>query len=677
MSTGRQGALACRGRLLIPLGIFLVALLPRMVFLHQLRGSPTFHRPEGGDSIFYDRVAAGEPEQPRAYFHSPLYRWFLRGIYLGAGRSLVLVRLLQHLLGATAALLVYLVTLRLFCRRPVAITAALLAGLYGPAIFYEGQLLPDAILPFLLAASALVLVRYAQQPRPWRALLLGLMLGLTALGRPTSLLWLPAIIIWAVVLQLRARRAVSDPRARPALQGRLPASPAVSDPRDRPALQGRPPASRAWRPMLWRQGLLLFGTVLVISPVTLRNYLVERDLVPITTNGGLNLYIGNNPNARGTYNLPAGVWFKPGDPGDDFAGRKAATRAVGRELTSAELGRWWRDRALSYLRDNPRHGLQLVWNKVRLWVSDYEFPQLYSYYGYRLVCPVLWLLPTAGFIIAPALAGLVFLCWYTRRRVPRLLALCVLLSAVGYLPFFVVGRYRAAWIVLVAPFAGLALATLGRSLRATFRARAQTTVHALGPLSRGGSPPRARPRQLAGLAGALAAGALVCFWPVVGRPTLAPQLYAFGNAALARRDLRQAERWYRRTIDEEPGHRAVEARLGRALLEQGRVREALAVLQRGRSLSPRSAAIRLVQGLAHHRVGDLRRAERDLLDAVRLSPGMAQAWIELAEVKAGLGRTAEAIRAYRSALVMASAGEPWVPRVRRRLAELQRQLERP
>ncbi len=49
-------------RLSLLIGVFLLALIPRALVLCDLRSDlPTFSAPEGGDSIFYDRVASGEP----------------------------------------------------------------------------------------------------------------------------------------------------------------------------------------------------------------------------------------------------------------------------------------------------------------------------------------------------------------------------------------------------------------------------------------------------------------------------------------------------------------------------------------------------------------------------------------------------------------------------------------
>jgi hypothetical protein len=54
-------------------------------------------------------------------------------------------------------------------------------------------------------------------------------------------------------------------------------------------------------------GLALFlaGMAVVLAPWTVRNYRCYNEVIPTTTNGGINLYIGNNPYATGGYHLPA------------------------------------------------------------------------------------------------------------------------------------------------------------------------------------------------------------------------------------------------------------------------------------------------------------------------------------------------------------------------------------
>jgi hypothetical protein len=128
---------------LLPLAIFVLALLPRGVQLAQLRANaPTFTAPEGGDSIFYDRVASGASVPPRAYFHSPLYRWFVSGSYRLFGRDLLALRLLQLLIGALGAALAALLARRLFSSELCAAIAGGLVAICGPLIFYEAILQP-------------------------------------------------------------------------------------------------------------------------------------------------------------------------------------------------------------------------------------------------------------------------------------------------------------------------------------------------------------------------------------------------------------------------------------------------------------------------------------------------------------------------------------------------------
>ena len=54
------------------------------------------------------------------------------------------------------------------------------------------------------------------------------------------------------------------------------------------------------------KGLLLLaaGILIVLAPWTIRNYRCFGELIPTTTNGGVNLYIGNNPHSTGGYSFP-------------------------------------------------------------------------------------------------------------------------------------------------------------------------------------------------------------------------------------------------------------------------------------------------------------------------------------------------------------------------------------
>lgn len=570
-------------RRLLPAAVFVVALIPRVVHLTELRSNaPTFYRPEGGDSIFYDRVASGEKTPSRAYFHSPLYQWFLTGLYRTFGRNLVLVRLVQHLLGALTAVLVYLIAMSLFARLETALAAALVSAFFGPGIFYEGQLLVDSILPFFVTLACLALIKLKDHPSGRLAFLAGAAVSVASFGRATVLIWLPLGMGWTFYL------------------------------------------SRSWR----RAGLLAAGAVLAVAPLTLRNYLVEKDLVLITSNSGINLYIGNNPKAHGAYNLPEGLWFRPGDPRDDFSGFKVAKAASGRALKSSELSRWWRKKALTYMEENPQRTLGLLLHKAALLVNDYEYPQLYNYYAYSDICPLLRFLPGAGVFLALSLVGLIWVLSTPAPSQARFAALLGIAFALSYLPFFVVGRYRSPTIALFAPMASWAATSLVDALRSRQWSRSITLMVAV------------------------ASASFICFMPTEPRPNRTMQYMAFGDAAMKNGENGKAIRFFLRAAREQPGFMESRIELGRAYLRLGRLDEALAVFDKAKEKHDHLHRLHLYRGELYLRMGRLALAEGALKRAIDLDPGDSRSWLVLGRTLERLGRHEEAVQAYRSALVL-------------------------
>ena len=59
-------------------------------------------------------------------------------------------------------------------------------------------------------------------------------------------------------------------------------------------------------PLFWPRlrnfGAFLVGVLLVVSPITLRNYGLTGELIPISAHGGEAVYIANNPRTDGLYN---------------------------------------------------------------------------------------------------------------------------------------------------------------------------------------------------------------------------------------------------------------------------------------------------------------------------------------------------------------------------------------
>ena len=587
-----------------PRWLLALAILCRLFFFLQLQSSPTYEAPEGGDSILYDKVAAGEPEPARAYFHSPLYQWFLGGVYQVAGRDLTVVRVLQHLGGVLMVLLVWATTRELFGSRRVAAVAGAAAAMCGPIIFFEGQLLVDALMPLMAAAVPAAALWHQRRQTTGSAVFLGALVAVAALARGVALIWAPLLFAW---LWLGGGRGQRRPRHALAFSA---------------------------------------AVALTIAPVTLRNYAVEGELVAITANGGLNLYIGNNAQSTGAYVLPPGLWFEPGDPSDDYAGFTHASRELGHVPSSAELSGWWSQKALAYMAEHPGHIAALAVAKLRILVNDFEYPQLYNYDGYRLITPVLNFLPTAGWILIPGLVGM-GLCWLRRRRHPceRLTIGLALLYAASFLPFFVVDRYRAAWLPLIAPFAAFAVVELVVAVRDR------------------------RWHRSAALAGAAVAASLVVFAPIEG-PTPAAQYLAFGEASLDQGDLHEAVAWYEKAEALDPMHPGVLANLGVALGGLGRYAEAEIALHKAAALWPGSDRVQNDLGLVYLRLGRSEDAERAFRMAIRLNPGLGEAYANLGDLLARQGDPVRAVDALRSALMLIPRGTPAEAAISARLSSL-------
>lgn len=89
-----------------------------------------------------------------------------------------------------------------------------------------------------------------------------------------------------------------------------------------------------------------------------------------------------------------------------------------------------------------------------------------------------------------------------------------------------------------------------------------------------------------------------------------------------------------------------------ALLEQGHHDRGVAMLEAVVQAAPRLSAPRIDLGVAYHRAGDLEAAERNLLQALEVSPDHPIAHNELGIVYRKAGRFAEARQSYQSALAI-------------------------
>ena len=171
-------------------------------------------------------------------------------------------------------------------------------------------------------------------PRPRSFLLLGLLIGLTAMGVATILFLLPLLV--AASFRTSPQR----------------------------------PARRIPLSIL----LLACGVIAGTSPCWIHNYFVARDPVFLSAHSGINFWIGNNPDANGYPRFPPGLHAGQAAMLQDSI--TAAESAAGRPLKRAEVSQFWSAKARLYIAGHPTDWFILVLVKFRNFWSAFRYDDL-------------------------------------------------------------------------------------------------------------------------------------------------------------------------------------------------------------------------------------------------------------------------------------------------------------
>ena len=540
--------------------VFATALALRLLYLSDIVSMPFVVHPIV-DAQAYDewalRIAAGDWWGQEAFYQAPAYPYFLASIYTIFGHDLLVAHALQMGMGSLSCALVFATTRRLF-GAGAGLAAGLLMAVYAPAIFFDGVLGKQSLGMLLMTSLLFALVSFQDRPRSSLLVLAGLLLGLLALTRENALILLGAIPVW---LWLRFR--------------------------DEAAL----------RRSAWLAAFAL-GTLLVLLPVGLRNYVVGDTFTLTTSQLGTNFYYGNSVGATGSY-----VPLLPGRSTPDYESRDAtrlAERALGRELSAGEVSDYWLSRGFDFVREHPIDWLLLTAKKTLMVWNEFEIADVEDIYVYAEFSPLLGgLLGFAhfGLLLPLAAAGAVFT-WKERERSWLLFWLALVLTGAVAI-FLVLARFRYPLVPLLAPLAGAAIARglqaarsgRGSELALPAAAFVGAAVVAYWPLLDEAKLRAAAYQNLAGIslrADDLAA-ADVYFAQAQSLHAQDPDLEV-GLAVLRLRQSRveEAEVHGRRAIELMPhdhrGHRVLE----KILLRQGRLAEAQVQRQMARKLDPDS-----------------------------------------------------------------------------------------
>ncbi len=405
--------------------LFLLALALRLLHYQQIALHDPFFTLPSVDGKIYDEWAraliAGEGHGEGVLFLGPLYPIFMALVYQLFGASLSALKLVQAVLGAAVSIGVWGLARELFDRR-VAALAGLIAALYGMLIFYGGTVMIVNLQVPLVLLLVWALVRALRTPTLGRWAACGLLLGLSALARQTTLLIAPLVALWLAF-----------------------------------GMHG----SQSFARRLGLIATFAATTLALILPFTVRNYAVADDFVLLNSTGGANFYMGNQPGADGTWQVPAiGGRYRVDNPRrmrDAF--ERAAEDATGHELAASEVSAYWLARGLEEIRKDPGRWLRLEVLKAGLFVNAYEVWNNRSIEVSKDFSRILRLpLATFGVIVPFGLLGIGLTLRRWRELVPVYVTLAAYLASA--LLFFVLARYRLPAVVLLFPFAAYAVVDL-------------------------------------------------------------------------------------------------------------------------------------------------------------------------------------------------------------------------
>jgi tetratricopeptide (TPR) repeat protein len=568
--------------------IFLVALAVRLIHIWQLKSTPFFDTLLG-DANGYDkwavRLASGDWIGSDVFYQAPLYPYFLGVVYAIFGRDLLVVRIAQALVGSASCVLLGLACTRLFSKR-AGLVAGLALALWAPAIFFD-SLLQKAVLDMFFMCLALWLIaRILDGQERWEWIAIGASMAALSLTRENGLLLVAVAFVWI-----------------------------------------------AWRASL-SKGLVGFvaGLALVFTPVVIRNYSIDGGFYLTTSQFGSNFYIGNNPNADGTY---ASIRFGRGAPEfERLDAKEVAEEAVGHALSPSEVSSFWAGRACNYITSQPVSWMKLTGRKILLLFNrtemlDTEAQESYAEFSTPL--RVLGWIGHFGILMPLAIAGMIA-AWPDRRRLSIVYALALTYAA-SVVMFFVFARYRYPLVPFLILFAV-----------APFDSRVRENVaHFL-----------TQKNSRKWLAAALVLSvAIFANWPVLS-PTLMMSITEnnLGTAFLEKGRYDEAIAHNERSIALRPDYAPGYNNLGAALRAAGRLDEAVARYQQALELKPdfASASYNLANAqLEQGKAGDSVESFRRSLDA---NPNSVEAHNNLGIALANRGDRSAAIAEFRAALAI-------------------------
>ena len=278
-------------------------------------------------------------------YQPPLFTYFIAANYRIFGFCVDCVRITQAFIGSLVCLLLFFIA-REVGTLETGLLSALLASVFPQLIRYSVELYSENLFIFIVLSAILAFVISEKKSSVSLKISTGILLGLASLTREVGLFILLGILVWYCLFYKNVWVSI-----------------------------------KKW-------SIIALFTLLTILPWSIRNYSMFKAIVPLSTNGGINFYIGNNENANGEFKwaIPPGAKWNEKSPRGrlelqaSWLGYKEGLKFIMKEpldflkLTAKRLFLLWRP---------PYHNINLQGSLLELifrlsWLIMYSFLFLFS-----------------------------------------------------------------------------------------------------------------------------------------------------------------------------------------------------------------------------------------------------------------------------------------------------------
>ena len=399
----------------------MLAILVRGSYLYDNSDNPTFKVPIV-DSMTYDQMARkaiqGEGITRDFFWQQCFYPSFLSVVYFFSNSSVILVKIIQNFLGAVTCVLTFRLGDRIF-GRTAGFLAACIAALYGPLIFFDGELLAACWGAFWAVVLIYLFLMTAQKQSTVLCLFLGLCGAVSIITRPNFLLFFAAGYIWLIVMWFRQRVRAG---------------------------------------IFLNAGATAVGFLIVVLPVAVKNHTLTGRFSILPATGAINLYIGNNPEFEAVSIRPGLKWKSIVDLPSEHGAHNFAQEQ-----------RFYTSKVIEYIRAEPMGFIKGIAHKTMEFFSSREVPGNIDVYllanWSSFISLLMWKVGGFGFpfglLLPLAILGLVL----NRKTVPVPVILFVILYPATIILTHIEARYRIPMIIPMCILAGSALVEIGRMYR--------------------------------------------------------------------------------------------------------------------------------------------------------------------------------------------------------------------